>query len=86
VQLIERFRDVEVLDFRLVPAGDRVGRALHTRAKGERVDLEVEQRARTPSPSATQGSPTGGSTRPGRALTDAGLDPGLASAGSRSGI
>ena len=40
--LMSGFEDVEVKDFRLLSAGDRVVALLHTRAKGERVDLEVE--------------------------------------------
>jgi len=81
--LISGFEDVEVKDFRLLPAGDRVVALLHTRAKGERVDLEVETRdAHTIT------------FREGKiaywrlyldqteALTDAGLDPALASAES----
>ena len=42
--LMSGFDDVEIRDFRLLPAGDRVVALLHTRAKGERVDLEVETR------------------------------------------
>jgi ketosteroid isomerase-like protein len=78
--LMSGFEDVEVKDFRLLPAGDRVVALLHTRAKGESVDLEVETRdAHTIT------------FRDGKiaywrlyldqveALTDAGLDPELAS-------
>jgi len=43
-QLVSGFEDVEVRDFRLVPAGDRVVALLHTRGKGERDDLVVETR------------------------------------------
>jgi ketosteroid isomerase-like protein len=81
--LMSGFADVEIKDFRLLPAGDRVVALLHTRAKGEHVDLEVETRdAHTIT------------FREGKiaywrlyldqveALTDAGLDPGLASAES----
>jgi ketosteroid isomerase-like protein len=81
--LMSGFDDVEIKDFRLLPAGDRVVALLHTRAKGERGDLEVETRdAHTIT------------FRDGKiaywrlyldqveALTDAGLDPGLASAES----
>jgi ketosteroid isomerase-like protein len=42
--LMSGFKDVEVINFRLLPAGDRVVALLHTRGKGERVDLEVETR------------------------------------------
>jgi ketosteroid isomerase-like protein len=41
--LMSGFEDVEIKDFHLLPAGDRVVALLHTRGKGERVDLEVEQ-------------------------------------------
>jgi ketosteroid isomerase-like protein len=81
--LMSGFDDVEIKDFRLLPAGDRVVALLHTRAKGENVDLEVETRdAHTIT------------FRDGKiaywrlyldqveALTDAGLDPKLASAES----
>lgn len=40
--LISGFEDVEIRDFRLLPAGDRVVALLHTRRKSERDDLEVE--------------------------------------------
>jgi ketosteroid isomerase-like protein len=36
------FEDVEIKDFRLLSAGDRVVALLHTRGKGASVDLEVE--------------------------------------------
>jgi ketosteroid isomerase-like protein len=81
--LMSGFDDVEIKDFRLLSAGDRVVALLHTRAKGERVGLEVETRdAHTIT------------FRDGKiaywrlyldqveALTDAGLDPKLASAAS----
>jgi ketosteroid isomerase-like protein len=83
--LMSGFEDVEIQDFRLLPAGDRVVALLHTRAKGERDELEVETRdAHTIT------------FRDGKiaywrlyldqteALTDAGLDPELATSGSRS--
>jgi ketosteroid isomerase-like protein len=83
--LTSGFEDVEIKDFRLLPAGDRVVALLHTRAKGERVDLEVETRdAHTIT------------FRRGKiaywrlyldqveALTEAGLDPELASPESRT--
>jgi ketosteroid isomerase-like protein len=81
--LMSGFDVVEIKDFRLLPAGDRVVALLHTRAKGERDDLEVETRdAHTIT------------FRDGKiaywrlyldqteALTDAGLDPELATANS----
>lgn len=84
-QLMSGFEDVEVKDFRLLPAGDRVVALLHTRGKGEKNDLVVETRdAHTIT------------FRDGKiaywrlyldqveALTDAGLDPELASSGSRA--
>ncbi len=83
--LTSGFENVEVRDFRLLPAGDRVVALLHTRAKGERDDLTVETRdAHTIT------------FRDGKiaywrlyldqteALTDAGLDPALARAPTRS--
>jgi ketosteroid isomerase-like protein len=42
--LMSGFKDVEVINFRLLPACDRVVALLHTRGKGESVDLEVETR------------------------------------------
>lgn len=38
------FEDVEIRDFRLLPAGDRVVALIHTHRRGERDDLEVETR------------------------------------------
>jgi ketosteroid isomerase-like protein len=38
------FDDVEIRDFRLLPAGDRVVALLHTHRRVERDDLEVETR------------------------------------------
>lgn len=83
--LMSGFDDVEIKDFRLLSVGDRVVALLHTRAKGERVDLEVETRdAHTIT------------FRDGKiaywrlyldqveALTDAGLDPELVSPATRS--
>jgi ketosteroid isomerase-like protein len=81
--LISGFEDVEIRDFRLLPAGDRVVALLHTLRKSERDDLEVE----------TQDAHTI-TFRDGKitywrlyldqveALQDAGLDPELA--GTRS--
>jgi ketosteroid isomerase-like protein len=42
--LISGFEDVEIRDFRLLPAGDRVIALLHTHRRGEGTDLEVETR------------------------------------------
>jgi ketosteroid isomerase-like protein len=44
MQLMSGFEDVEIQNFRLLPAGDRVVALLHTRGKGERDDLIVETR------------------------------------------
>lgn len=43
-QLISGFVKVEVRDFELLPAGDRVVALIHTRARGDRDDLQVEMR------------------------------------------
>jgi ketosteroid isomerase-like protein len=43
-QLMSGFEKVEIQNFRLLPAGDRVVALLHTRGKGERDDLVVETR------------------------------------------
>jgi ketosteroid isomerase-like protein len=82
--LVSGFDDVEIKDFRLLPAGDRVVALLHTRAKGERVDLEVETR------DAHLITFRNGKITYWRlyldqveALTDAGLDPELASDGAQ---
>jgi ketosteroid isomerase-like protein len=84
-QLMSGFEDVEIQNFRLLPAGDRVVALLHTRGTGERDDLVVETRdAHTVT------------FRDGKiaywrvyldqteALTDAGLDPELADVGTRA--
>jgi len=42
--LMSGFEDVEIRDFRLLPAGDRVVALLHTRSRGERDEIEVETR------------------------------------------
>jgi ketosteroid isomerase-like protein len=82
-QLMSGFENVEIRAFKLLPAGDRVISLLHTYAKGERDDLEIEAR--------TAHTIT---FRDGKiaywrlyldqteALTDAGLDPELATARS----
>jgi len=83
--LMSGFADVEVKDFRLLPAGDRVVALLHTCAKGDRVDLEVETRdAHTITFREGKIAYWRLYLDQAEALTDAGLDPELASAGSRS--
>ncbi len=78
-------RDVEIKDFRLLSAGDRVVALLHTRAKGEQVDLEVEQRdAHTVTFRDGKIAYWRVYLDQGEALTDAGLDPELASPGTRT--
>src|SRR5436190_7416828 len=77
--LMSGFEDVEIRDFRLVPAGDRVVALLHTRGKGERVDLEVETRdAHTITFRDGKISYWRLYLDPAEALSDAGLDPDLA--------
>ena len=82
---ISGFDDVEVQDFRLLPAGDRVVGLIHTRRWSERGDLEVETR------DAHLITFRDGKITYGRlyldqaeALEDAGLDPALASSGTPS--
>jgi ketosteroid isomerase-like protein len=83
-QLMSGFEDVEVRDFRLLPAGDRVVALLHTRAKGERDDLTVEQRdAHTITFRDGKIAYWRLYLDQGEALTDAGLDPDLATAPTR---
>jgi ketosteroid isomerase-like protein len=80
-QLMSGFEDVEIRDFRLLPAGDRVVALLHTRAKGERDDLTVEQRdAHTITFRDGKIAYWRLYLDQGEALSDAGLDPELASA------
>jgi ketosteroid isomerase-like protein len=84
--LVSGFEDVEIRDFRLLPAGDRVVALLHTRSRSERDDLEVETRD-----AHTITFRDGKITYwrlyldQAEALADAGLDPELASAGARPG-
>jgi ketosteroid isomerase-like protein len=80
--LISGFVDVEIRDFRLLPAGDRVVALLHTRSKAGRDDLVVETR------DAHMITFRDGKISYWRlyldqaeALGDAGLDPELASVG-----
>ncbi len=83
--LISGFEDVEIRDFRLLPAGDRVVALLRTRSRGERDDLEVETRD-----AHTITFRDGKITYwriyldQAEALQDAGLDPQLARNGTRS--
>jgi ketosteroid isomerase-like protein len=83
-QLISGFRQVEIRDFELLPAGDRVVALLHTHGMGERDDLEVELRD-----AHTVTFRDGKITYwrlyldPAEALSDAGLDPELAKTGKR---
>jgi ketosteroid isomerase-like protein len=82
-QLMSGFRHVEIRNFQLIPAGDRVVALLHTHGMGERDGLEVELRD-----AHTVTFRDGKITYwrlyldPGEALSDAGLDPELAK-GSR---
>jgi ketosteroid isomerase-like protein len=83
--LISGFEDVEIREFRLLPAGDRVVALLHTRSRGEQGDLQVETR------DAHLITFRDGKITYWRlyldqaeALQDAGLDPELASNGTRS--
>jgi ketosteroid isomerase-like protein len=83
--LISGFEDVEIREFRLLPAGDRVVALLHTRSRGQQGDLEVETR------DAHLITFRDGKITYWRlyldqaeALQDAGLDPELAGNGTRS--
>jgi ketosteroid isomerase-like protein len=81
-QLMSGFRRVEIRDFELLPAGDRVVALLHTHGMGERDDLEVELHD-----AHTVTFRDGKITYwrlyldPAEALSDAGLDPELAKIG-----
>jgi ketosteroid isomerase-like protein len=84
--MMSGFDDVEIRDFRLLAAGDRVVALLHTHRKGGRDDLVVETR------DAHIITFRDGKIAYWRlyldqseALTDAGLDPELASAESPTG-
>jgi ketosteroid isomerase-like protein len=80
--LMSGFEDVEIRDFRLLSAGDRVVALLHTRSKAERDDLVVETRD-----AHTITFRDGKITYwrlyldQAEALSDAGLDPELATIG-----
>ena len=84
--LISGFDDVEIRDFRLLPAGDRVVALLHTHRKGERDDLEIETRdahiITFRDEKITYWRIYLDQTE---ALQDAGLDPALVSTGIHSG-
>jgi ketosteroid isomerase-like protein len=83
--LTSGFEDVEIKDFRLLPAGDRVVALLHTRAKAERADLQVEQRdAHTITFRDGKVAYWRAYLDQAEALADAGLDPELASTASGS--
>lgn len=83
-QLMSGFEDVEIQDFRLLSAGDRVVALLHTRGTGERNDLVVETRdAHTITFRDGKVAYWRLYLDQAEALSDAGLDPELASAGSR---
>jgi ketosteroid isomerase-like protein len=83
-QLMSGFEDVEVRDFRLLPAGDRVVALLHTVGRGDRDDLVIEARdAHVLTFRDEKISYWRLYLDQAEALTDAGLDPGLATAGSR---
>jgi ketosteroid isomerase-like protein len=83
-QLMSGFADVEIRDFRLIPAGDRVVALLHTRSKGERIDLEIETRdAHTMTFRDGKVAYWRLYLDQAEALSDAGLDPELASVSKR---
>ena len=84
-QLMSGFADVEIQDFRLLPAGERVVALLHTRGKGDRVDLEVEVRdAHTITFRDGKIAYWRLYLDQAEALADAGLDPELASSSART--
>jgi len=83
-QLMSGFEDVEIQEFRLLPAGDRVVALLHTLSKGERDGLEVETRdAHTITFRDGKVAYWRLYLDQGEALSDAGLDPELASKSKR---
>ena len=85
-QLMSGFVNVEIRDFQLLPAGDRVVALIHTRAKGDRDALQVEVRdAHTVTFRDGKIAYWRLYLDQGEALADAGLDPELAGAGARSG-
>ena len=79
-QMMSGFENVEILNFRLLPAGDRVVALLHTRSKGDGIDLEVEARdAHTVTFRDGKIAYWRVYLDQAEALSDAGLDPELAS-------
>jgi ketosteroid isomerase-like protein len=81
--LMSGFEDVEIRDFRLLAAGDRVVALLHTHGRGERDDLVVETRdAHTITFRDGKIAYWRLYLDQAEALTDAGLDPELATAES----
>jgi ketosteroid isomerase-like protein len=86
-QLMSGFREVEILDFRLLPAGDRVVALLRTRGQGEGTDLQVELRdAHTVTIRDGKIVYWRLYLDQGEALSDAGLDPSLAIPGSAADV
>jgi ketosteroid isomerase-like protein len=82
--LISGFEDVEIRDFRLLPAGDRVVALLRTRSRGERGELEVETSdAHTITFRDSKITYWRIYLDQAEALQDAGLDPQLAGDGTR---
>jgi ketosteroid isomerase-like protein len=80
--LMSGFENVEIRNFRLLAAGDRVVALLHTRSEGERDDIVVEQRdAHTITFRDGKVSYWRLYLDPAEALSDAGLDPDLAIVG-----
>jgi ketosteroid isomerase-like protein len=80
-QLMSGFEEVEIQEFRLLPAGDRVVALLRTRGRGERYDLEIEMRdAHTVTFRDGKIVHWRLYLDQGEALADAGLDPALARA------
>jgi ketosteroid isomerase-like protein len=85
-QLMSGFEDVEIQEFRLLPAGDRVVALLRTRGRGERNDLEIEMRdAHTVTFRNGKIIHWRLYLDQGEALADAGLDPALARAAGDGG-
>jgi ketosteroid isomerase-like protein len=80
------FEEVEIQEFRLLPAGDRVVALLRTRGRGEGNDLEVEMRdAHTVTFRDGKIIHWRLYLDQGEALADAGLDPALARVGGDRG-
>lgn len=82
--LTSGFEKVEIREFRMVPAGDRVVALLRARGKAERHDLEVETReAHTVTFRDGKVVHWRVYLDQAEALSEAGLDPELATAGRR---